>query len=127
MLSVRLFFLFFIVCRGLTCMFVFFGISQDCCFFVCFGLFFVFKWVLSWGRGGFLGVCLYSSHKVFVSHAQVIRRGWLTINISIMKGGSKDYWFVLTAEALSWYKDEEVRTGQCSIFIKLFAPAVTFA
>ncbi|KPP67531.1 dynamin-2-like [Scleropages formosus] len=40
---------------------------------------------------------------------QVIRRGWLTINISIMKGGSKDYWFVLTAESLSWYKDEEVR------------------
>uniref|UniRef100_A0A8D3CNT6 Interferon-induced GTP-binding protein Mx n=1 Tax=Scophthalmus maximus TaxID=52904 RepID=A0A8D3CNT6_SCOMX len=40
-------------------------------------------------------------------HVQVIRRGWLTINISIMKGGSKDYWFVLTAESLSWYKDEE--------------------
>uniref|UniRef100_A0A8C6VTL4 Dynamin-2 n=1 Tax=Nothobranchius furzeri TaxID=105023 RepID=A0A8C6VTL4_NOTFU len=39
--------------------------------------------------------------------ANVIRRGWLTINISIMKGGSKDYWFVLTAESLSWYKDEE--------------------
>uniref|UniRef100_A0AAR2IVY8 Dynamin-2 n=1 Tax=Pygocentrus nattereri TaxID=42514 RepID=A0AAR2IVY8_PYGNA len=38
---------------------------------------------------------------------QVIRRGWLTINISIMKGGSRDYWFVLTAESLSWYKDEE--------------------
>uniref|UniRef100_A0A4W4HN90 Dynamin-2 n=1 Tax=Electrophorus electricus TaxID=8005 RepID=A0A4W4HN90_ELEEL len=38
---------------------------------------------------------------------QVIRRGWLTINISIMKGGSKDYWFVLSAESLSWYKDEE--------------------
>ncbi|XP_056264249.1 dynamin-2 isoform X3 [Pseudoliparis swirei] len=38
---------------------------------------------------------------------KVIRRGWLTINISIMKGGSKDYWFVLTAESLSWYKDEE--------------------
>uniref|UniRef100_A0A8K9X448 Dynamin-2 n=1 Tax=Oncorhynchus mykiss TaxID=8022 RepID=A0A8K9X448_ONCMY len=38
---------------------------------------------------------------------RVIRRGWLTINISIMKGGSKDYWFVLTAESLSWYKDEE--------------------
>uniref|UniRef100_A0A672I0S1 Dynamin-2 n=1 Tax=Salarias fasciatus TaxID=181472 RepID=A0A672I0S1_SALFA len=41
------------------------------------------------------------------SRVQVIRRGWLTINISIMKGGSKDYWFVLTAESLSWYKDEE--------------------
>nr|XP_033781417.1 dynamin-2 isoform X8 [Geotrypetes seraphini] len=39
---------------------------------------------------------------------QVIRRGWLTINnISIIKGGSKEYWFVLTAESLSWYKDEE--------------------
>ncbi|KAK2815869.1 hypothetical protein Q5P01_026336 [Channa striata] len=38
---------------------------------------------------------------------QVIRRGWLTINISIMKGGSREYWFVLTAESLSWYKDEE--------------------
>ncbi|KAM9746276.1 dynamin-2 isoform 6-T6 [Menidia menidia] len=37
----------------------------------------------------------------------VIRKGWLTIHISIMKGGSKEYWFVLTAESLSWYKDEE--------------------
>uniref|UniRef100_A0A8C5M2X5 Dynamin-2 n=1 Tax=Leptobrachium leishanense TaxID=445787 RepID=A0A8C5M2X5_9ANUR len=38
----------------------------------------------------------------------VIRRGWLTINnISIMKGGSKEYWFILTAESLSWYKDDE--------------------
>lgn len=26
-----------------------------------------------------------------------------------MKGGSKDYWFVLTAESLSWFKDEEVQ------------------
>ncbi|XP_074512535.1 dynamin-2 isoform X7 [Sebastes fasciatus] len=38
---------------------------------------------------------------------KVIRKGWLTINISIMKGGSKEYWFVLTAESLSWYKNEE--------------------
>uniref|UniRef100_A0A9J8CFP2 Dynamin-2 n=1 Tax=Cyprinus carpio carpio TaxID=630221 RepID=A0A9J8CFP2_CYPCA len=39
---------------------------------------------------------------------QVIRKGWLTINnIGIMKGGAKDYWFVLTAENLSWYKDDE--------------------
>uniref|UniRef100_A0A7N5K7D8 dynamin GTPase n=1 Tax=Ailuropoda melanoleuca TaxID=9646 RepID=A0A7N5K7D8_AILME len=38
----------------------------------------------------------------------VIRKGWLTINnIGIMKGGSKEYWFVLTAENLSWYKDDE--------------------
>ncbi|KAG7232407.1 hypothetical protein INR49_008896, partial [Caranx melampygus] len=40
----------------------------------------------------------------------VIRKGWLTINnIGIMKGGAKEYWFVLTAESLSWYKDDEVR------------------
>nr|XP_022325963.1 dynamin-1-like isoform X5 [Crassostrea virginica] len=39
---------------------------------------------------------------------QVIRKGYLTLhNISFMKGGSKDFWFVLTAESISWYKDEE--------------------
>lgn len=45
----------------------------------------------------------------FATLAQVIRKGWLTINnISIMKGGAKEYWFVLTAESLSWFKDDEV-------------------
>uniref|UniRef100_A0A673NHT5 Dynamin-2 n=1 Tax=Sinocyclocheilus rhinocerous TaxID=307959 RepID=A0A673NHT5_9TELE len=44
-------------------------------------------------------------HFSLLSH--VIRKGWLTLNISIMKGGSKEYWFILTAESLSWYKDEE--------------------
>uniref|UniRef100_A0A8C7QLS5 dynamin GTPase n=1 Tax=Oncorhynchus mykiss TaxID=8022 RepID=A0A8C7QLS5_ONCMY len=40
--------------------------------------------------------------------SQVIRKGWLTINnISIIKGGAKEYWFVLTAESLSWFKDDE--------------------
>uniref|UniRef100_H2UYQ4 Interferon-induced GTP-binding protein Mx n=1 Tax=Takifugu rubripes TaxID=31033 RepID=H2UYQ4_TAKRU len=39
---------------------------------------------------------------------QVVRKGWLTIsNISIMKGGAKEYWFILTAESLSWFKDDE--------------------
>lgn len=39
---------------------------------------------------------------------QVIRKGWMCIhNLSMLKGGSKDYWFVLTAETLSWYKDDE--------------------
>ncbi|XP_031723555.1 dynamin-2 isoform X2 [Anarrhichthys ocellatus] len=37
----------------------------------------------------------------------VIRKGWLTLNIRILKGGSKEYWFILTAESLSWYKDDE--------------------
>ncbi|ELT92970.1 hypothetical protein CAPTEDRAFT_98909 [Capitella teleta] len=39
---------------------------------------------------------------------QVIRKGWLALhNISMLKGGSKDFWFVLTAETLMWFKDEE--------------------
>jgi len=40
---------------------------------------------------------------------QVIRKGYMGLHsgVSIMKGGSKDFWFVLTTESLSWYKDEE--------------------
>jgi dynamin GTPase len=39
---------------------------------------------------------------------QVIRKGWLSLhNISMLRGGSKDFWFVLTAENLMWFKDEE--------------------
>lgn len=46
---------------------------------------------------------------LFLCVSKVIRKGWLTINnIGIMKGGAKEYWFVLTAESLSWYKDDEV-------------------
>ena len=41
---------------------------------------------------------------------QVIRKGYMSIhNLGIMKGGSRDYWFVLTSESLSWFKDEEVK------------------
>ena len=41
---------------------------------------------------------------------QVIRKGYLGIsNLGIMRGGSRDYWFVLTSESLSWFKDEEER------------------
>lgn len=39
---------------------------------------------------------------------QVIRKGWMCIhNISFMKGGSKDFWFVLMSDNLSWFKDDE--------------------
>ncbi|XP_028411084.1 dynamin-1-like isoform X2 [Dendronephthya gigantea] len=40
---------------------------------------------------------------------QVIRKGWLQIsNTGFMKSVvAKEYWFILTAESLSWYKDEE--------------------
>lgn len=38
---------------------------------------------------------------------QVFRKGWLTLhNISFMKG-AKEFWFTLSAENLSWYKDSE--------------------
>lgn len=42
---------------------------------------------------------------------QVIRKGFLGLHsgVSIMKGGSKDLWFVLTTESLAWFKDEEER------------------
>lgn len=39
---------------------------------------------------------------------QVIRKGWLGMPVSLIKGSSREYWFVLTSESLSWYKDEEV-------------------
>ena len=45
-----------------------------------------------------------------ISHfsTQVIRKGFMCIhNLGIMKGGSRDYWFVLTSDNLSWFKDEE--------------------
>uniref|UniRef100_A0A3B4UUD8 Interferon-induced GTP-binding protein Mx n=1 Tax=Seriola dumerili TaxID=41447 RepID=A0A3B4UUD8_SERDU len=49
-----------------------------------------------------------SSESLPFAVVQVIRKGWLTIsNIGIMKGGAKEFWFILTAESLSWFKDDE--------------------
>uniref|UniRef100_A0A673MWT5 dynamin GTPase n=1 Tax=Sinocyclocheilus rhinocerous TaxID=307959 RepID=A0A673MWT5_9TELE len=50
---------------------------------------------------------------------QVIRKGWLTINnISLIKGGAKEYWFMLTAESLSWFKDDEVKRVLPHLFVR---------
>ena len=39
----------------------------------------------------------------------MIRKGWLALhNISMFKGGKAEFWFVLTAENLMWFKDDEV-------------------
>ena len=39
----------------------------------------------------------------------VIRRGYMSIfNMGIMRGSSRNCWFVLTSENLSWFKDEKV-------------------
>lgn len=46
---------------------------------------------------------------------QVIRKGWLSVhNISFVRG-SRDCWFVLTSDTLSWFKDDEVRCLAFSI------------
>jgi len=29
-------------------------------------------------------------------------------NLSFIRGGSKEFWFTLSAETLQWYKDDEV-------------------
>ena len=54
---------------------------------------------------------------------QVIRKGYMCIhNLGIMKGGSRDYWFVLTSESIAWYKDEEVSwTREFIEVIKLYS------
>ncbi|XP_077963906.1 dynamin 3a isoform X2 [Gasterosteus aculeatus] len=63
--------------------------------------------------------CKLSSKKTFAATAAnhgvappsrliVLRKGWLTIsNIGLLKGGAKQYWFLLSAESLSWFRDEE--------------------
>uniref|UniRef100_T1J7L0 dynamin GTPase n=1 Tax=Strigamia maritima TaxID=126957 RepID=T1J7L0_STRMM len=39
---------------------------------------------------------------------QVIRKGYMSIqNLGFMKAGSREYWFVLTSESVSWFKDDE--------------------
>ncbi|KAL7668219.1 hypothetical protein ACOME3_008931 [Neoechinorhynchus agilis] len=40
---------------------------------------------------------------------QIIRKGWLRMHTgaSFIKGGAMDFFFVLTTESLSWYKDQD--------------------
>lgn len=46
---------------------------------------------------------------------QVIRKGWLTMyGRGFVRGGSQDFWFVLTSDSLSWFKDDEVRVRHCN-------------
>lgn len=57
---------------------------------------------------GFTSTPLGEPHQEKRKAVQVIRKGYLGLhNISVFKGGSKDFWFVLTTESFSWYKDEE--------------------
>jgi len=57
----------------------------------------------------YLLVCIRVSFSLFLCDLKVIRKGWLALhNISLFKGGSKEFWFVLTTEGLMWFKDDEV-------------------
>ena len=44
---------------------------------------------------------------------QVIRKGWIDMPASFLKGGSKEHWFVLSSDNLAWYKDEQVSVCVC--------------
>ena len=58
------------------------------------------------------------SPKVLLTSVQVIRKGYMSIqNLGMMKGltQSREYWFVLSSESLSWYKDGEVTTLSITI------------
>ena len=47
---------------------------------------------------------------------QVLAKGYLTLhNVSFLKGGAKDAWFVLTSENLSWYADEREENKKFSL------------
>ena len=43
--------------------------------------------------------------------SQVIRKGFMALHsgVGIMKGGSKNYWFVLTTESLAWFTTNDER------------------
>lgn len=47
--------------------------------------------------------------------SQIIRKGWLGLHVSLIKGSSREYWFVLTSESLAWYKDSEEKEQKYSL------------
>ena len=50
----------------------------------------------------------YTTNIIILVVCQVIRKGYMAINnLGVLKGGSKEYWFVLSSESLKWFKDGE--------------------
>jgi dynamin GTPase len=49
---------------------------------------------------------------------QVIRKGWLSVVVSLFKGSSREYWFVLTSESLTFYRDNEEKEQKYSSRLK---------
>lgn len=57
--------------------------------------------------------CMFMSILWHVALFQIICKGWLTLlNGKLLRGGSKYFWFVLSTESLTWYRDDEV--SQCA-------------
>ncbi|XP_003386672.1 PREDICTED: dynamin-1-like isoform X2 [Amphimedon queenslandica] len=46
---------------------------------------------------------------------QVIRKGWLSMVVSFIKGSSREYWFVLTSESLTLFRDSEEKEQKYSL------------
>uniref|UniRef100_A0A8C3UJZ0 GED domain-containing protein n=1 Tax=Catharus ustulatus TaxID=91951 RepID=A0A8C3UJZ0_CATUS len=46
-------------------------------------------------------------HRAQQRNTQANKKRAIPNQVGLIPGGSKEYWFVLTAESLSWYKDEE--------------------
>lgn len=46
---------------------------------------------------------------------QLIRKGWLSIPVSLIKGSTREYWFVLSSDSLTWYKDNEEKDMKYSL------------
>ena len=49
--------------------------------------------------------------------------------VSLIKGSSREYWFILTTESISWFKDEEVSSPLSqlhSTFLPLWFPTIHF-
>lgn len=78
------------------------------------------QWTKCIFYAGFKYLCIFSAQQKTENSSttgtrgalgnQVIRKGFMCIhNLGIMKGGSRDYWFVLTSESISWFKDSEER------------------
>ena len=48
------------------------------------------------------------------------------MSVSMFKGNSREFWFVLSSESLAWYKDSEVSelTASYSMYVYLSLPCV---
>ena len=66
----------------------------------------------TWFQIPFNLIWLLLSILLFLKWVFTLRFGLIDSTLNSCEGGSRDYWFVLTSESLSWFKDEEVRSSE---------------